>query len=83
MLRRPRLPLYGGGCGFQRPDGCEGGDGMLVDHLLLAVTDQNHHKAVVTGDHTTELKPIHQEQRYGNLVPAAFLQDGVLQIHVF
>ena len=42
---------------------------MLVDHLLLAIGDQDNHKAVKAGDHPPELKTIHQKQRYGNPFP--------------
>jgi hypothetical protein len=60
------------GRGFQRLNGDKGGDGVLVDHLLLAFTDQYHHKTVVAGNNAPELEAIHKKQCYGNSIPADF-----------
>ena len=35
---------------------------MLVDHLLFAIGDQHHHKAIEAGDDAAELKTIHKKQ---------------------
>jgi len=77
QLRR-LFGLHSCGCGLQRLHGSQCGNGMLVDHLLLAVTDQYHHKAVVAGDDSPELEAVHKEQGHRNLLPAAFLQNGIL-----
>ena len=63
MLRR-LFVLCSGGCSFQGLDGGQGRDGVLVDHLLLAIGYQYHHKAVKAGDDPTELEAIHQKQRH-------------------
>ena len=34
---------------------------MLVDHLLLALRHQHHHKAVIPCDDSPELEAVHQE----------------------
>jgi len=77
QLRR-LFGLHSCGCGLQRLHGSQCGNGMLVDHLLLAVTDQYHHEAVKACDHSPELETVHQEQSHRSLVPAAFLQNGIL-----
>ena len=41
---------------------------MLVDHLLLAVCHQYHHKAVKAGDNPPELEAVHQEQGHRGFV---------------
>ena len=69
--------------GLQRLDGGQGRDGVLVNHLLSAIRYQYHHEAVKSGDNTTELEAVHQEEGDGYLVPADFLQNGVLLIDRF
>ena len=54
-----RLFLQRVSCGSQRPDGGQGGDGVLVDHLLLAIGNQYHHKAVIACDSAPELEAVH------------------------
>jgi hypothetical protein len=49
------------GSGLQRPDGRQGGDGMLIDHLLLAVGHQHHHAAVKARDDPPKLEAIHEK----------------------
>ena len=53
---------------------------MLVDHLLLAIADQYHHKVIVTCDDTPELKAVHQEQRDRHPVPPYLLSNRFLEI---
>ena len=51
--------LCSGGCGFQRLHGGQGRDGVLVDHLLLAIGHQYHLKAVEARDEPPELETVH------------------------
>ena len=53
---------------------------MLVDHLLLAVTEQNHHKVIKTGDDAPELETVHQKQGHRHLVPAHLIENSFLEI---
>lgn len=56
---------------------------MFVNHLLLAICHQHHHKAVKACDDPPELETVHQEQGDGNLVPFNLLQNGVLERDCF
>ena len=51
---------------------------MLVDHLLLAVSYQYHHKAVIAGDGAPELEAVHQKQCDRDFVPPYFIENGIL-----
>jgi MATE family multidrug resistance protein len=50
---------------------------VLVDHLLLTVTDQHHHKAVIACDGPPELKAIHEKQGYRHFITAHLFQNGI------
>lgn len=41
----------------------QSGNGVFIDHLLLAVAFQNHDKIVKSADNTAHLKAIGQENR--------------------
>ena len=47
---------------------------MLIDHLLLAIGHQHHHKTVIACDDSTELKAVHEEKRHRHLAQTA---DGL------
>ena len=54
---------------------------MFVDHLLLAIGNQHHHKVIVARNDSTELEAVHRKQGYRYMIPAGFFQDGFLQIY--
>ena len=70
--------LYGWGCGLKWPDRCQCGYGMLVDHLLLAISHKDDHKTVKPYNDTPELKAIHEKQRDGHSVFADLVKNGIL-----
>ena len=60
---------------MQRDDG---GDGVFVDDLLLAVGAEHHGKAVKTGHGAPQLKAIHEEHGHGDILLAGLCEKDFL-----
>ena len=60
------------------PDRRDGGNRVLIDDLLSAVTVQDHHKGVKARDDAPHLKAVHQEHGDRHLVPFGSKKKNVL-----
>ena len=58
----------------------DSGDGVLVDHLLLAIAGEDHGEGVKAGDIAPHLKPVHQKDGDGAAVPADLGEEDLLKI---
>ena len=65
-------------CRFDRLHGGKRRDSVLVDHLLLAIADQHHHKTVKACDSAPELKAIHQKQCHRDFIPLYLAENCFL-----
>ena len=85
-LRQERAPIRGLRLLDLQGDGAlrdNGGNGVLVDHLLFAVRDQNDHKGVKAGDHAPQLVAVHQKDHQIDVAAAGLSQKAVLNVHGF
>ena len=60
----------------------DGGDGVLVDQLRLAVAAQQHAEIVEPAHHALQLDAVDQEDGEGRLGLADAVEEGVLQVLV-
>ena len=51
---------------------------MFVDHLLLVVRDEDHHKVVKSGDDPPQLEPVHEKQGHRQALLQDLTQQGIL-----
>ena len=78
--RALRAGSVAGGVKVDGAHGDNGGNGVLVNHLLFAVAVEHDDKAVVTADHAVHLEAVHQKNGDQGTGAAGFGQKGVLKI---
>ena len=71
LLRRLQL---------QRPLGADGGNGVLIDQILLPVGGEHHDERIKSADGAPHLEAVHQEHGDGTPLPAGLGEEDLLKV---
>lgn len=74
IFHRPRFVLQVHGMGGRR-----GGDGVLVDDLLMTIAIEEHAERIKTGNYSSQLDAVAQEDRDRRSLTLQVLEERVLE----